>query len=217
MVKAIAFDLDGTLINDTDILIEAEVKAFMSKGAIVTYSELRSHGGTSIKDLAKTFLKEVDDETIKDLRALRKEEVLKNLDKIEVFQDTLPTLKKLKEKGIKLGIATGLGRDLLPLFLKKTGIDTYMAASVSADDVRMGKPAPDVFLRAFELMGVKPQEGLVVGDSKSDIKAAEAAKAPSILIVRDGTPICKSDYTIKDLGELIEITTAIKLWPFQGS
>ncbi len=55
MVKAIAFDLDGTLINDTDILIEAEVKAFMSKGAIVTYSELRSYGGTSIKDLAIFF------------------------------------------------------------------------------------------------------------------------------------------------------------------
>ncbi len=209
MVKAIAFDLDGTLIDSTDVLIEAEVKAFTIKGAVVTHSELKNHGSTSIKDLAKAILKRTDDESIKELRELRKEEVMKNLDKIEVFPDTLPTLKKLKKKGIKMGIATGLGRDLLPVFLKKTGIDLYLSTFVSADDVKLGKPFPDVFLRAFELMNVKTQDGLVVGDSRNDIRAAKAAKMPSVLIARNGLFVCKADYVITNLKELIELSNRI--------
>ncbi len=209
MIKAIAFDLDGTLIDDTDVLIKAEVKAFINKGAIVTPAELRNHGGTSVKDLAKTILKKVDDNIIKELRAFRKEEVLKNLNEVEVFPDTLPTLKKLKKEGIKIGIATGLGRDLLPIFLEKTGIGAYLDTFVSADDVNMGKPAPDVFLKAFEIMGVKPEEGLAVGDSRNDIKAAEAAKTQSVLIVRNGLPVCKADYTITNLEEVVRIATKL--------
>lgn len=205
MVKGIAFDMDGTLLDSQETLIKGEIAAFASKGLIVTPSELRKFGGVSVKDLAKAFLKDPTEKDILEFRRIRKEIVLQNLNDITVFPDTKSALQKLRQRGIKLAIATGLGSDLLGSFLEKTGVSAFLDAWVSADQVRAGKPAPDVFLRAFELMKIKPEEGLVVGDSKMDILGGRAAKVPSVLISREGIQACDADYTIKNLEELLNL------------
>ncbi len=205
MITGVAFDLDGTLIDDTEMLVAAEVAVFLQKGVAVTRSELMNFGGASIKDIARSIIGDVDDNVIKELRASRKEEVLRHIDLLKVFPDTMPTLQKLKDRGIKISIATGLGRDLLPVFLEKTGISGFIEAAVSVDDVEAGKPAPDVFLRAFELMNVHTAEGLAIGDSRNDMIAAKSAGLKRVLIARNGQPASEADYTISSLEEVIKL------------
>ncbi len=203
MISGIVFDLDGTLIDDTQLLIAAESKAFASKGFTVTPEELIKYGGTSIKDLARAIMGDNNPALIKELRAIRKEEVMKNLDRVFVFPDALPVLEELKKRGLGLGVGTGLGRDLLPLFLEKTGLAGVLDVNVSADDVKNGKPAPDIFKKAFENLGIEPINGMVVGDSKNDILGARAVNALSVLIVRNDNPPCEADHIIHSLIDLL--------------
>ncbi len=205
MIKGIAFDMDGTLIDSQDSLIAGEIAAFAEKKVKITAEELKKFGGISVKDMVKAFLKSPTEQDVIDIRRIRKDAVLKNLHTITPFPETKSVLKKLRSLGIKLSIATGLGGELLPAFLQKTGLSDLIDEWVSSDSVKAGKPAPDVFLKAFELMSVKVEEGLAVGDSRHDITAAKAAKIKSVLIRREGDLDCGSDYTISNLEELLEI------------
>jgi 16S rRNA pseudouridine516 synthase len=208
MIKGIAFDLDGTLIDDTELLKEAECAAFAERGLIITPSELVKFNGMSIKDITKAFFGKTDKDTIKALRQRRKELVQERIERLKVFPETNITLRKLRKLGLKTGIATGLGGELLQIFLKKTHLSELMDTIVSADEVAAGKPAPDVFIKAFKLMGVSKENGLVVGDGESDITAARTAGIENVLIVRSGVPICSADHVICRLDELTKLVTS---------
>lgn len=205
MVKGIAFDMDGTLLNSQEVLINAEIKAFGAMGVNVSHADLKKFGGVSVKDMAKELMPGFSDKDIIELRRIRAEEALKCMEEVVLFPETKPVLRKLRGLGIRLSIATGLGHELLPVFLEKTGLSKMVDFYVSADQVKHGKPAPDVFLRAFELMQVDTSNGLVVGDSPHDIMGAKAANIKSVLISREQKPDCRPDYVISDLTELLEL------------
>ncbi|MDR1051458.1 MAG: HAD family hydrolase [Deltaproteobacteria bacterium] len=92
---------------------------------------------------------------------------------MELFPGGLETLEALRAKGVGLGLASNRDTPVKPL--KILGVADFFQAIVGQLDVENVKPAPDMILKAMELMGAGPSETLYVCDSKGDLLAAEAA------------------------------------------
>lgn len=111
--------------------------------------------------------------------------------------DGIPDLLRwLKKNSYKTAVASSSSHDLIDLVLAKLSISGYFDALVSGEDVTVGKPAPDVFLRASEMLGLPPEVCVVVEDSPSGIRAAKNAGMLCIAYRNPNT--CGQDFTLAD-------------------
>src|SRR5438132_8760746 len=89
-------------------------------------------------------------------------------------------MRELAARGWKQAIGSSARIENIRLLLDATGLDGYMQAIASGNDVTRGKPDPQVFLVAFERLGVDPRNGVVIEDAPSGIKAGIAAGAATL-------------------------------------
>jgi HAD superfamily hydrolase (TIGR01509 family) len=106
-----------------------------------------------------------------------------------------------------LGLATSAARAVAEMALAKTGWGKYFQVVVSADDVARGKPAPDVYLRALELMQANPRQTAAIEDSANGIRSAHAAKLAVIAIPNhefppDAAALSLATRVLATIGEL---------------
>jgi len=106
---------------------------------------------------------------------------------MQLFRDRLQPLMKdtvlrLKDKGVRMCVASGSPRDRVLLCLEVAGIRSCFSDDTvfTREQVSRGKPAPDLFLFAAEKMGVSPDKCVVVEDAAAGIEAANAAKMTCI-------------------------------------
>ena len=115
----------------------------------------------------------------------------------------------LKEKNIKIAIASGSGRELIEHCMNKLGALERFDVVVGGADVKNGKPAPDIFLLAAEKLGIAPEDCFVMEDSKNGLLAAHRAGIRAI-----GIPdIVSFDEETKEImfAELETLADAIEL------
>ena len=93
------------------------------------------------------------------------------------------TLKYLKEKGVKVGLATSTVRERATGYLKAHHIDRYFDELVFGDTVAHGKPAPDIYLKACEMLDVRPEEAIAVEDSVNGIVSAGRAGMYPVMVI----------------------------------
>ena len=94
----------------------------------------------------------------------------------------LQVLEQLKSRGIPMAVASSTAYKQTVEHLKHAGLLGYFQTIVGGDMIRRGKPNPDIFLKAAELLGAKPEDCMVVEDSPAGIKAAHAARMQPVLI-----------------------------------
>jgi len=108
------------------------------------------------------------------------------------FDDVVPCLKAIDRAGIAMGVATGASRETAELLLARAGITGFFRFLLTAEDVRRGKPEPEVYQRAgqraLEISGAKAGETVVIEDSDSGLRAAAAA-GTKVACVRSGLRI----------------------------
>ena len=207
MIKGIASDLDGTLIDTAKLLAEAWEEAFKSDGIDVGYSELyKNTKGISSKDIIRKYKKESSFEDLNRIKEKRKLNFIRLVDQGNnlLYPETMKVIDEIRSKGIKFAISTGMSRDLLDKVLKLSGLDSIVDAVVSSDDVKNGKPAPDIFLEAFKRININPKEGMVVGDSENDVMPGKAIGAFTVFISREGSKSNLADANITNLEELLQ-------------
>lgn len=103
-----------------------------------------------------------------------KKELFKNSQLIAI--EGIPQLiEQLKDSGIKLGLASSSSREFIEMILKSLNIIDKFDVILSGEEVKKGKPAPDVFLKTADLLGVNPCDCIVLEDSEHGITAAKAA------------------------------------------
>ena len=130
---------------------------------------------------------------------------------VQLYPDTLDVLSALKSAGIAIAINTTrpCTSDILRRDLADMGIDRYVDVTVCSGDVGFFKPHPAPFERTLTLLGVRPEEALMVGDSDdADIAGAHALGIPAVwkLNGRYGLPpSTAARHTIHDLGELLAL------------
>ena len=97
---------------------------------------------------------------------------------------------------------TPAARKNIQLLLAVTGLTTYMEGIASGEDVTRGKPDPQVFLLAFQRLGVSPRDGVVIEDAPSGVQAAIAAGAASVGITNTQT-----EQTLREAGADLVVPT----------
>ncbi|MEU4692810.1 HAD-IA family hydrolase [Actinoplanes sp. NPDC023714] len=96
------------------------------------------------------------------------------------YPDTEPTLRKLHDAGIKIGVVSNVGFDIRPHFAS-WGLDPLVDAYVLSYEVGRTKPDPAIFLRACGMLGADPERTLMVGDTPADAGAVNAGCAVLVL------------------------------------
>ena len=87
-----------------------------------------------------------------------------------------------KENGMKLALATSSSRDYAMKCLKDAGIDTYFDGIVCGDMVSHSKPDPEIYLKACELVGVKPEDAVAFEDAPAGIESAYRAGMKVVMV-----------------------------------
>ena len=101
-----------------------------------------------------------------------------------IYDDVLPTLKTLRERGLVLGLITTMGSDMNPI-LSKLDLQHYLQFTVSSKEVGVDKPHPPIFLAALERAGVDASAAIYVGDQyETDVIGARGVGIKPILIDR---------------------------------
>ncbi|MDO5449170.1 MAG: HAD family hydrolase [Clostridia bacterium] len=181
MIKYIIFDFDGTIANTNDIIIESWQAAFMKfAGHTVPVEEIERTFGETVEDTIKTKLPDENWIDVRDFfRDYQKNECKAQ---ISLFPGIREMLEELKAKGIKMATATSRTAKSYHNFMRELDLEKYFDVEITMDDVKTHKPAPESILVALAKMGAKPEETLMVGDTRFDIGCAYNAGVDSVII-----------------------------------
>ena len=189
---AVLWDMDGTLVDSEKLwTISLHDTARWLGGTMSQAAREAVVGG----DMARTLATLFDDLGLpRDAARMAEAERFIDGRTAELFADGLPwrpgaqeALRLVDDLGWPSALVTNTGRALTEAALDSIGRE-HFAASVCADEVPSGKPDPDPYLRAAELLGVVPARCLAVEDSPNGALAAERAGA-AVLVVPCDVPV----------------------------
>jgi HAD superfamily hydrolase (TIGR01509 family) len=182
-VPAFLFDLDGTLIDSVYQHVIAWRHALMKLD--IDLSVWRIHrrigmsGGLFVSALLRETGRSLTDQDIESLQQDHAKEYLAQAGSVRALPGAPELLAALTAQGVPWAIATSGARATAGLALPMLGLPDDVPM-VTRDMVRHAKPDPDLFLAAAALLGVRPQDAWVVGDSVWDLLAARRAGALAI-------------------------------------
>ena len=176
-VKGIIFDLDGTMV-DSMWMWRGIDNEFMAAHDLEMTDELElAIEGMSFKETAEYFVRTYPlKESVEELMDIWVQMAIeKYRHEVPVKPGLMHFLQEMKSRGIRMGIATSNARILLDAVAEAHGFYDYMDDVLTANEVKRGKPAPDVFLAVAEKIGVAPADCLVFEDIPQGIRAGLAA------------------------------------------
>lgn len=176
-IKAVIFDLDGTVIDSEGNYYESDRLLLKSYGVDLTPAMKNKYVGTGniemMKDIKKIYNIEDSIESMVEKKNKYYIEIARNGTK--VFPEMIKFIEMLKKARFSLAIASGTSPGILDEIIKITDLGKYFSVIVSAENVERGKPSPDVFLETARRMGTDPLGCAVVEDSEYGVEAAKRA------------------------------------------
>lgn len=199
--KVIFLDVDGVLVDSEKVFNSCWRKAAESEGYSMTYEQalqLRSLDSSLAKDLFKSWYG--NDNVYPSIRAARKlimaEEVAK--EPLRTKPGVLEFLDKARIMSVKVAIVTSSPMSRITTYLASVGIEISLFDSViTTEQVKRGKPFPDVYLHACKTTRFEPDECVAVEDSPNGVKSAHDAGCYTVMIP-DLTPCDESIKTFVD-------------------
>ncbi|MGJ8676404.1 MAG: HAD family hydrolase [Akkermansiaceae bacterium] len=174
---AVIFDLDGTLVDSMPAHFNAWCKALEKHDAhgILPEDVFYAMGGRPTKDiiieLNGEFGLNLDAEEV---AADKRKAFLASLDQVVLIDEVVSFARSLRGK-LPMAIATGGGRGVVEKTLQAVGLSDLFDEVVTANDVKNGKPAPDIYLEAASRLEIAPERCLVFEDAPAGMMAAESA------------------------------------------
>lgn len=185
MIKAVIFDVDGTLLDTERIYMKAWKEAAAEAGFVMPDSVLQKTRAVNTKDAARIFEEEIGNgfsyQAVRPIRVRIAEEIIRRESPI-LKPGVLELLAFLEEKGIRLAVASSTNQQGTREHLAESRILDRFEVVVGGDMVTNGKPHPDIFLKAAEALGTAPEACIVVEDSPAGIRAAHAAGMKAVLV-----------------------------------
>jgi len=173
-VKAVVFDLDGTLLDSRELILDSYHYACdVVLGHRLADADLLDMVGVPLQLQMEKLVPEAADAMVK---AYRENNHRRNDELIGYFAGTREMLATLKERGYPLAIVTSKLHAFAMAGLKRYALEDNFEFLIGADDCPYYKPAPEPLLLAAERLGQDPSDCVYVGDSPYDMEAARAAK-----------------------------------------
>lgn len=188
--RAVIFDMDGVIVNSEPLHERAWEEVFRKMG----FGD--SHGIHFPDYYGKTDLalgidfhaRHRPGQSIEETLAWKQDRLIELLRAEEPIFEGLPDLLEKLAGRYPLAIASGSAHPVIDEVLALKQLRRFFSALVSSTEVPRGKPAPDVFLRAAELLGVPPESCVVVEDAATGVEGALAAGMQVIAIANTLPP-----------------------------
>ncbi len=204
---AVIFDMDGVLVDNFRYHLMAWEKFCQHHKKKLSADDFREHvfGGSNADHLAFIFKKELPQETIS-AHSTEKELIYRYLyhDNVQLLPGLLPLLDELKTKGIPMAIATSAERENVDFIIAETNLNGYFSAIADATMVIKGKPDPQVFCKAAELLHMPANRCLVFEDTLKGIDAALRAnmKVVGVSTTHHRAELTEAHEVINDFNEI---------------
>lgn len=205
MIKAIIFDLDGVLLDSVGRDIAITVQVFNNFGYSITQSDEQYIIGWHPADRITVFAEKFDISPEEQQLIVEDEKRLYR----ELWDSTsklLPGVKEcldtMKNKGLTLALATTSTGESVSKFLQKFQLHGYFSLILTREDVFTRKPNPEVYTKAWNELGYKSEEMIVVEDTEIGVRAAKSAGLPCVAVPNDYTKaqdFSGADYVIKSI------------------
>lgn len=201
--RAIVFDLDGVLWDGEPLYHEAFNVVLRPRGHVVTPEDYAQIIGNSVENAWAWVLKRygITDEPGPFYRAYNTAVLELLAQPVEPIPGVRELLRELKARGIPVGLASASLRNWVDATLTGIGLAGQFDTTVAAGEVAHAKPAPDLYLKAAENLGVDPKLCVACEDSPSGVKSAKAAGMYTIQVRAASTalpPIAEADAVITD-------------------
>lgn len=199
------FDVDGTLIDTEKMYMLPLQKTLNENGYDFSYADVVKVFGITSLDAVKIL-------GVSDPEAIQKQWFAKIKDYTQyttVYDGIEPVLKTLHDRSdVKMAIATSKQKDEFERDVTRFGLEQYFDKFVFSNEIKHGKPAPDMILKGIEKLAADPASTIYVGDTVYDLKAAHAANVGFALAgwrTKKTADFQTSDYDLKTPNELLSI------------
>ncbi|WP_167855873.1 HAD family hydrolase [Natronospirillum operosum] len=174
--KALIFDMDGTLADSMPAHYEAWQVAAQEFGFVFTPERFQQLGGVPTRQTLDILLREQGLDLPRERIAEVKESAIDGkLTAVRPIEPIFEIARWWHERGLPMAVATGASRRNAEITLTTLGARDWFPVVMTADDVSAHKPAPDVFLRAAEGLGVAPADCAAFEDTDIGLEAIRAA------------------------------------------
>ena len=177
-MKAVIFDMDGLIIDSEPIHFEVDMQTMREFGVNISKDELNKYVGTTNEYMLNDLINKYKiQKSIKEILEYKMELTIRRIKetKINAISGIPELLISLKHNNIKTAIGSSSPKELIITVIEKFQLGKYFDCIVSGDEVKEGKPKPDIYLEVSKRIGVNPEECIVIEDSRNGVLAAKNA------------------------------------------
>jgi beta-phosphoglucomutase len=191
--KAILFDMDGVITDTMKFHYEAYRQAFEPLGISLTPLDVYLSEGMPSLEVGKVFVKKYDisigEEQLKNVIE-QKRELYRKLaaGHVQMYPGVKNTIDLLRDNGIKLALVSGSNRISVMKVLDEIGMAGKFDAIVTGADTERGKPYPDPYVKAMNMLGITGENSVVVENAPLGIESAKAAGIDYVIAVTTTLP-----------------------------
>lgn len=192
------WDMDGVLIDSEAYHLRAENETLKDYGIHVTPEISKPMMGSTFSDyfkgVAAYFKKDLPTKKILSDHAKRLENYAQNI--FPIVDHAHDVLEKLSHRYL-MALATSSSKVLAHTIVERLGAESFFKTIVTGNDIKKGKPDPEIFLKAAEQLGVPPEQCAVIEDSLNGFHAAKSAGM--FLIARKAEHNKNQDFSLADV------------------
>ncbi len=196
-IKAIIFDMDGLMIDSERLYFDVERALARNYGKEVSDETLMKMMGRSPLEAMSIYAMDLGfDISSEELLRLRNDMFVDRLrNEVSAMKGLYEMLNRFEGK-LKMAIATGSPEEFLRIVMDKLKIEKYFDVLQPSDEIKEGKPNPEIYLKAAEKLKVLPSECIVLEDSCNGALAGKRAGCYTIAVPSEYT--CKQDFSFVD-------------------
>lgn len=209
MIKAVIFDMDGTLIDSQPIWYQVSTDFFQKNGFPVTMDDMIKLTGSPVAKLVDYVLQahgQKDKARAQLVTELMDYAVFEILAAKPLLPNVKDVLAQLKQQGIKIAVASASPRNMLQGIVDSCGIAEYFDYLASAEELDYNKPHPAVYLHAAQQLDVSVAECFAVEDSVLGMISGKAASMKTVVIPAqaewDDPRWALADFKLTNIAEL---------------
>ncbi|MFG2843333.1 HAD-IA family hydrolase [Kitasatospora sp. NPDC048296] len=208
--QAVVFDLDGVIVDSFAVMGEAFSLAYAEVvgDGPAPFDEYQRHQGRYFPDIMRIMGLPLE------MEGPFVRESYRMAEQVQVYDGIVDVLRTLNERGLRLAVATGKSGERARSLLDVLGLLPYFAHVIGSDEVSRPKPAPDIVLRALELLDVPADQAVMIGDAPTDLASAHGAEVTAVAALwgcHDGAELLAAgpDVVLRQPADLLALCPAL--------